>query len=113
NGYSAATEGSTVVSTRLSGTAFTTALRIDAAGSGTIASGPAKTTTVALTGPSNSADVWAITVDGTTYAHIVQAGQVPSDVAKALADLIDPSTGYTAAAEAATVAITKIDGTSF
>jgi Ca2+-binding RTX toxin-like protein len=115
-GYSADVEGSVIVLTRFDGTAFEATypqLRIQAAGSGAVDAATAGTTTAALTGPSNAFDDWVIALDGLPYAYTVQPGETPAMVALGLAALLDPLQDIAAAAEGATIAITRIDGAAF
>ncbi|HSO01482.1 MAG TPA: hypothetical protein VLS46_03045, partial [Gaiellaceae bacterium] len=111
-GISAVAEGAPVVLTRLDGTVFPVAFRIEPAGTGTVATS-ATAKRVTLGGPVNAGDSWVIALDGDDVSYTAQLGDTLEDVAAALALSAAAVTGFDATSDGTTVVVARLDGSAF
>ncbi|MEP7334545.1 MAG: hypothetical protein ABI717_02080, partial [Actinomycetota bacterium] len=118
-GYSVGRNGSTIVATRLDGTAFTTTFAVQPSGStpvtgsGAVDASTARTTTATVSGDVVPGDIWAVVLNGTEYRYVPKPGDRLAKVALELASQIINVAGFAASADAGTLAVVRLDGAAF
>ena len=117
-GFVARSDGTTLVVTRVDGTAFTTAFRIQPVGSGTPSGAGAvdgttpRTATLTFSGQVTPGDFWEVTVDGKQYNVFAWTGSTLEDLADAFANGVHDDADFSALRDGTTVAIVRLDGTA-
>jgi len=110
-GYQVTILGGTTIIVRSAHSSFRAGFSIsgDTSGNATV-TGTGLTTTVALNGTPGLNEVWTLTVDGTAYSTIAQAGDHTSDIATRLAGLLPSGLYGLPNVTGSTITLTRQDG---